>query len=96
MRLLLLGLIFAILTLLPPLSVAQYVPGQPGASWTEAEVLTVKAKLIQVISNGGSALSQINPNHNYTWTRHPTAAKYVRLGFHDCLKYVLRLITNLC
>ena len=77
---------YAILNIQAQFGAAQYVPGQPGADWTEAEVLVVKAKLIQVISNGGNAMNQVNPNHNWTWTRYPNAAKFVRLGFHDCLK----------
>jgi len=49
--------------------------------------MVVKAKLIQIISNPHTPYAQLFPGHNWTWTRMPTAAKFLRLGFHDCLKY---------
>ena len=65
-----------------------YVPGEPGGDWSEEEILIVKAKLIRIASNGASAYYALNPGHSWNWRRMPTAAKFLRLGFHDCLKSV--------
>merc|ERR1719483_870915 len=46
-----------------------YVPGNPGASWTQDEILIMKAKFFQMFS------------------RMDNAPKFLRLGFHDCIKY---------
>ena len=87
-----------ILFLICPLfsSAAQYVPGQPGGNWTQEEVMVVKAKLIQIISNPHTPYAQLFPGHNWTWTRMPTAAKFLRLGFHDCLKCASCYILSSC
>merc|ERR1712128_301429 len=82
------GISLTFLLLLVSYSSAQYVPGQPGGTWTEEEVLVVKSKLIQIISNPHTPYAQLYPGHSWTWTRMPTAAKFLRLGFHDCLKYM--------
>ena len=65
-----------------------YVPGTPGAPWTEEEVLIVKAKFYSIFSNGGgfTALNQISPGHFANWMDVPNAPKVLCLGFHDCLK----------
>jgi len=47
------------------------VPGEPGAQWTLEEVLTVKAKLFTYFTS---------------WYGQ-RAAKFLRLGFHDCFRY---------
>ena len=76
----------------------RYVPGTPGAPWTHQEVLTVKSKLYSIFSGRGgyAALEQIygkwqsNPSNWKdfpNWMDVPNAAKMLRLGFHDCLKY---------
>merc|ERR1719495_473450 len=72
---------------LPVISQTLYVPGDPGGDWSEEEILIVKAKLIRIASNGASAYYDLNPGHSWNWRRMPTAAKFLRLGFHDCLKY---------
>merc|ERR1719483_179254 len=46
-----------------------YVPGNPGAPWTQDEILIMKAKFFQMFS------------------RMDNAPKFLRLGFHDCIKY---------
>ena len=75
---------------------SEYVPGEPGAPWTEEEVLIVKSKLFSVFNYGGAkaALNQVYDNADELCAgqfnnglRIPTAASYLRLGFHDCLKY---------
>ena len=76
----------------------RYVPGTPGAPWSHQEVLTVKSKLYSIFSGRGgyAALEQIygkppsNPSNWMdfpNWMDVPNAAKMLRLGFHDCLKY---------
>merc|ERR1719318_949927 len=46
-----------------------YVPGNPGAAWTQDEILITKTKFFHWFSQTNSA------------------AKHLRLGFHDCIKY---------
>jgi hypothetical protein len=46
-----------------------YVPGNPGAAWTQDEILITKAKFF------------------HWFSRTDSAAKHLRLGFHDCIKY---------
>ena len=67
----------------------RYVPGTPGAPWTHQEVLIVKSKLYSIFSGRGGydALKQIYGENPSTWMDVPNAAKMLRLGFHDCLKY---------
>ena len=67
----------------------KYVPGTPGASWSFEEMLIVKAKLYSVFSkNGGyKALRTIYGENMGNWVSVPTEPKYLRLAFHDCLKY---------
>ena len=52
-----------------------YVPGEPGGAWTMEELLIVKAKLYAVF----------NQPHHLGGVLPP---KFLRLGFHDCLKLV--------
>ena len=79
---------FLLLTALSLLAkAAPYVPGEPGAKWSMDEALTVKAKLWSIMGkNGGpNALRRI-----YGKQIHgpdvPSAPKFIRLGFYDCLK----------
>ena len=67
----------------------KYVPGTPGASWSLEETLIVKAKLYSIFSkNGGyKALRTIYGERVGNWVSVPTEPKYLRLAFHDCLKY---------
>ena len=76
------------------------MPGQPGAEWSEEEVIIVKAKLLSIFRRGGGsyALHQLHPDEtpgpwesgSFDWRRHgsrlPDAPKMLRLGFHDCLR----------
>ena len=61
----------------------EYVPGTPGAPWTLEEMLTVKAKLHSIFYSGWVA-NQLPISDHWRWF---SAAKALRLGFHDCLKY---------
>ena len=67
----------------------KYVPGNPGANWSYEEMLIVKAKFYSIFSlNGGyKALQQIYGQNMGNWINVPTEPKFVRLAFHDCLKY---------
>jgi len=69
----------------------RYVPGQPGAPWTDEEALTVKAKLWRLFAVGESKAlyDKIAPgNDKVGWQdAFRPASKMMRLGFHDCLKY---------
>ena len=50
------------------------MPGTPGAEWSEEEVLIVKSKLYATFNKDFMPWSE-------------GAARALRLGFHDCLKY---------
>ena len=72
-----------------------YVPGTPGASWTPQELAETKQKLTWIMDHPEEALRSTNGGNaiadDYTFEYGdldsilPTAAKLVRLGFHDCL-----------
>ena len=67
-----------------------YVPGTPGGPWTQAEVQIVKAKLFSLFNRGGAwkALTQLYGQGNVDGSDPgvPKTAKFLRLGFHDCLR----------
>ena len=85
-------MIAPLLTLLcSSLAAAAYTPGSPGAAWSRAEVLAVKAKLRMSFSKAwampgwaNTALGTTDPGDNGGGY---SAAKVLRLTFHDCLKY---------
>ena len=85
-------MIAPLLTLLcASLAAAAYTPGSPGAAWSRAEVLAVKAKLRMSFSKAwampgwaNTALGTTDPGDNGGGY---SAAKVLRLTFHDCLKY---------
>ena len=92
-------ILLRILLLFLPLIVAEvYVPGTPGAPWSEEEIMTVKGKLLAIFRRGGGfdALMELHPPEtpgpwesgafNGKWDLIPSAPKMLRLGFHDCLK----------
>ena len=92
-------LVLRVLILFLPIILADvYQPGTPGAPWSEEEMLTVKSKLLAIFRRGGGyeALRTIYPpntpgpfesgSFNGRWSRVPDAPKFLRLGFHDCLK----------
>ena len=84
-------LLFLVSFLFPLIFAQQYVPGTPGAPWSDEEMIIVKAKLYSVFNRGGGgrALKQIyGQKLGWNWTDTPNAAKMLRLGFHDCVKYV--------
>ena len=86
------SMITPLLTLLcTSLAAAAYTPGSPGAAWSQAEVLAVKAKLRMSFSKAwampgwaNTALGTTDPGDNGGGY---SAAKVLRLTFHDCLKY---------
>ena len=64
-----------------------YVPGEPGGAWTMEELLIVKAKLYVVFNHWNVVMGSRGISVN--WMDGPTAPKFLRLGFHDCLKLVV-------
>lgn len=71
-----------------PVTSSPYVPGEPGAPWSESEMLVVRAKIHAMISNGLVLIDELGlPKHVEYATSVPDAAKLLRLGFHDCMKY---------
>eukprot|EP00931_Biecheleriopsis_adriatica_P087183 TRINITY_DN6168_c0_g1_i1.p1 TRINITY_DN6168_c0_g1~~TRINITY_DN6168_c0_g1_i1.p1 ORF type:complete len:703 (+),score=83.65 TRINITY_DN6168_c0_g1_i1:56-2110(+) len=69
---------------------AEYVPGSPGAAWTLEETLLVKAKLWRLFSlhQGYGACDEVGIAGCDSANTARLAPKMLRLGFHDCLKYV--------
>ena len=87
----------AIFALFIAVATATYVPGAPGAPWTDEELRIVKAKLYAIYTKGTAALAQLYGSDEVYNKRGgvtekfqgagPSAPKMLRLGFHDCLKY---------
>merc|ERR1712012_1538375 len=73
----------------------KYVPGNPGAPWTVQEVEVYKSKLFDIMRRGGGSstvakLKDVFPDEwpkPYSKAREPNGPKFLRLAFHDCLKY---------
>lgn len=65
---------------------SSYIPGEQGAPWTMEELLIVKAKLYAIFDRWGEVSRQLGIT--VSWTDGPQAPKFLRLGFHDCLKLV--------
>merc|ERR1719346_458992 len=66
------------------------VSGQPGSEWSESEILIIKEKILYVIQNSGRAANEYKkryPDRSYISQTIPNAAKMLRLGFHDCVRY---------
>ena len=67
----------------------------PGAPWTDQETLIVKAKLYSILGEYGHVVvNQYLDLHPELGIDHwpepeslPSASKFLRLGFHGCLKY---------
>ena len=62
---------FHLIFLLPLASASVYVPGTPGAPWSQDELLIVKSKLYALFNKNKDIRAPV----------------MLRLGFHDCLKY---------
>lgn len=65
-----------------------YVPGQPGVAWTTEQMLAIKAKLWRSFREAPEATGAglgIAAEAKTEWEIE--LPKYVRLGFHDCMKY---------
>ena len=70
------------------------VLSNPGASWSEEEALIVKAKLYAITNQPQKVSNEYLALHPElgldTWPEKksfPSAAKFLRLGFHQCLKF---------
>ena len=64
--------------------------GQPGQPWTKEEMLAVKAKIVQIFLKNKAVYNEYMRLHpekeKPDWQVFlPNAAKFLRLGFHDCL-----------
>jgi len=92
----------ALLLYFPLLTQGVYVPGTPGAPWSQQEILDVKAKMRMIFKNPWGPMQKAleilgyppetyNTDRNsggiYGSYRIPTAPKFLRLSFHDCVKY---------
>lgn len=74
---------------------SNYVPGTPGAPWSEDELAETKEKIHWIIDNPEKALKKAKKGNKFKKLYEkeygdldailPTAAKIVRLSFHDCL-----------
>ncbi|CAJ1442139.1 unnamed protein product [Effrenium voratum] len=64
-----------------------YVPGSPGAAWSEHELRVVRAKIHRIINEGDKVFDELGLQVEERWTSVPSAGKLLRLGFHDCLRY---------
>ena len=71
-----------------------FVSSHQGSPWSEEEAIIVKAKLYSVINQGmftSKEYLKLHPELGLDkWSEQftlPGAAKLVRLGFHQCLKY---------
>jgi len=87
-------LVLTILTLLTHSSSGDYAPGSPGAPWSQAELLVVRAKLWRIFADSKAPTiyntiprtGLAPPNLSNDLGFFP--AKLLRLSFHDCLRYV--------
>ena len=78
--------------LISPLTLGQeYVPGTPGAVWSENEVSIVREKIMELLSNEPQKMDEMFPPTDFgAMTRggHPVSETVLfRLSFHDCLAY---------
>lgn len=65
-----------------------YVAGEPGAAWSPEHQKAIRAKLIRVFQESDAVCREANievPGER--WSGLPTMAKFLRLAFHDCMKY---------
>jgi len=92
-----------LLLFLPILAHSTYVPGTPGAAWSQQEILDVKAKLRVIFRNPWGPMKKAleilgYPPETFNTDQHseegiygnwriPSPQKFLRLSFHDCVKY---------
>ena len=63
-----------------------YVPGRPGADWTDAEVESTRYRILQAIHpDWGVQYDMFGGNKN--GRDGVTENRILRLVFHDCVKY---------
>ena len=93
----------SLLLFLPILAHSTYVPGTPGAAWSQQEILDVKAKLRVIFRNPWGPMKKAleilgYPPETFNTDQHseegiygnwriPSPQKFLRLSFHDCVKY---------
>ena len=68
----------------------------PGAAWSDEEIMIVRAKLTRIFSvdeGTNRIVKELYPSGKVpfakwqAWRDGVTASKVLRLGFHDCMKY---------
>ena len=62
-----------------------YVPGTPGAPWTDEEVETTRFRILQAIHPDWSVKKDMYGDKEFA--RSITENRLMRLSFHDCVKY---------
>merc|ERR1711953_37652 len=84
-----------IIFFLQSLARSEYLPGTPGGSWSQEDLLVVRAKLWRLYSHStgikswwkkGKITNDL-PEPSFSPDLGFFAAKVVRLSFHDCLRY---------
>ena len=63
-----------------------YVPGTPGASWTEDEIKSTRLRILQAIHPDWDVQKDLY-NMKGKGRTGITENKILRLAFHDCVKY---------
>ena len=62
-----------------------YVPGTPGAPWTDEEIETTRFRILQAIHPDWWVKRDMYGDREYDRT--VTENRLMRLSFHDCVKY---------
>ena len=67
-----------------------YVPGNPGATWTEEEIESTRLRILQAIHPDWNVQKEMygisNGKAAYLYNGR-TENKIMRLAFHDCVRY---------
>ena len=70
------------------------MPGQPGGPWSDSQVEIVRRKVLEMIDVSNyvpKSSSNLLHKKDRAGGRRPTENKLLRLTFHDCLKYEVRI-----
>jgi len=62
-----------------------YVPGSPGAAWSEAEIRSTRARILQAIHPDWDVMKELYDAKG--GRSGVTENRIMRLAFHDCVKY---------
>merc|ERR1719341_2645517 len=62
-----------------------YVPGSPGAAWSEAEISSTRARILQAIHPDWDVMKELYDAKG--GRSGVTENRIMRLAFHDCVKY---------